>query len=112
MMTVDEYIAAQPENRQPILTAVRETIKDALPDAQEKISYQMPTFWHRHNLIHFAAIKNHLGIYPGDGGVNAFKQEIEQRGLKYSKGTIQFSFDKVDLELIGRIAQWCRRNYG
>ncbi len=111
-MNIDDYIDAQPENLQPILKAVRETIKAALPEAQEKISYGMPTFWHRHNLIHFAAMKHHLGIYPGDGGVNAFIQEIEQRGLKYSKGTIQFPFGKVDLELIERIAEWCGRNYG
>lgn len=111
-MNIEDYIAAQPESLQSVLTAVRETIKAALSDAQEKISFGMPTFWHKHNLIHFAAIKNHLGIYPGDGGVNAFKSEIESRGLKYSKGAIQFPFDQVDLELIGRIAQWCGRNYG
>lgn len=81
-----------------------------LPDAEERISYKMPTFWKRHNLIHFAAMKNHLGIYPGDGGVNAFKDEIEERGLKYSKGAIQFPYEKIDLELIGRIAEWCGMN--
>ncbi len=111
-MTIDEYILAQQENLQEILYAVRNTIATTLPNAQEKISYGMPTFWYRHNLIHFAAMKNHLGIYPGDGGVNAFKKEIEERGLKYSKGAIKFPYDKVDLELIGRIAEWCGRNYG
>lgn len=111
-MTIDEYILSQPEEVQPLLNAVRHTIRTALPDAEERFSYRMPTFWRRHNLIHFAAMKNHLGIYPGDGGVSAFKAEMERRGLKYSKGAIQFPFDKVDLELIGRIAQWCGRNYG
>ena len=77
---------------------------------QQLIHNLMPTFWKRHNLIHFAAMKNHLGIYPGDGGVNAFKDEIEERGLKYSKGAIQFPYEKIDLELIGRIAEWCGMN--
>lgn len=111
-MTTFDYISSQPENIQPLLVSVREAIKAALPDAEERISYGMPTFWKRHNLIHYAAMRHHLGIYPGDGGVNAFRQEIEERGLKYSKGAIQFPYDKVDLELIGRIADWCGRNYG
>ena len=93
-MTIDEYIAAQPEKLQPLLISVRETICTVLPDAEERISYKMPTFWKRHNLIHFAAMKN----------------EIEERGLKYSKGAIQFPYEKVDLELIGRIAEWCGMN--
>ena len=111
-MTIDEYIAAQAEAVQPVLHAVRQTIRTALPEAEERISYRMPTYWKKHNLIHFAAMKNHLGIYPGDNGINAFRAEIEKRGLKYSKGAIQFPFDRVDLDLIGRIAKWCGRNYG
>ena len=111
-MSIDEYISSQPEEKQQHLLSVRQAIAAMLPDAEERISYSMPTFWKRHNLIHFAAMKNHLGIYPGDGGVNAFKDEIEERGLKYSKGAIQFPYDKVDLELIGRIAEWCGRNNG
>ena len=111
-MTIDEYIGAQPEEIQPILISVRHTIAVALPDAEERISYGMPTFRKRRNLIHFAAMKNHLGIYPGDGGVSAFKTELEGCGLKYSKGAIQFPYDKVDLELIGLIAEWCGRNNG
>lgn len=111
-MTIDEYILSQPENLQETLCAVRNTIATTLPNAQERISYGMPTFWNRHNLIHFAAMKNHLGIYPGGEGVEAFKAEIEERGLKYSKGAIRFPYGKVDLELIGRIAEWCGRNNG
>ena len=111
-MTVDEYINSRPEDIRPLLVSVREVIKAVLPDAEERISYGMPTFRRRHNLIHFAAMKHHLGIYPGDGGVNAFKQEIEERGLKFSKGTIQFPYDRVDLVLIRRVAEWCGKNNG
>jgi len=111
-MTIDEYIGNQPEELQELLASVRNTIAETLPEAEKRISYGMPAFWHRHNLIHFAAMKNHPGIYPGDGSVNAFKAELEERGLKYSKGAIKFPFDKVDLDLIGRIAEWCGRNYG
>ena len=65
-MTIDEYIGAQPVDIQPILLSVRQTIATVIPDAEERISYGMPTFWKRHNLIHFTGMKNHLGIYPGD----------------------------------------------
>ena len=59
-MTVDEYIEAQPEEIQSVLILVRKTISAALPDAQERFSWQMPTYWKNHNLIHFAAQKKHL----------------------------------------------------
>ncbi len=109
-MTIDEYIAAQPEEIQEILSAVRNTIAAALPEAKERFSWQMPTWWHVHNLIHFAAQKKHLGLYPGPEAVEAFASELNERGLKHSKGAIQFPYDKVDLELIGRIADWCGRH--
>ncbi len=109
-MTIDEYIAAQPEGIRETLAAVRSTITAAIPEAEERFSWQMPTWWKRHNLIHFAAQKKHLGIYPGAEGVEAFKAELEEKKLKYSKGAIQFPYDKTDLELIGRIAAWCGRN--
>jgi len=104
--TVDEYIAAQPEAVQPILKAVRAAIRDVLPDAREKISWRMPTFYRDKNIIHFAAFKNHLGIYPGDEGVRHFTDRI--RDYKSSKGAIQFPYDQpVPLQLIAEIAKWC-----
>ena len=108
-MTVDEYIAAQPEDIRELLTCVRAVIADAIPDAQEWFSYQMPTFRRGHDLIHFAAMKNHLGIYPGPEAVAAFERELEERKLKHSKGAIRFPYGKVDIELIRRIAEWCGR---
>lgn len=65
--TLDEYIAAQPEHAQSYLTQIRNTVKAALPEAQERISWSMPTYWEKHNLVQFAAHKNHIGLYAGYG---------------------------------------------
>ncbi len=83
--TIDQYIREQNEDVQPRLTAIRETIRSAAPYAKEKISWQMPTFWQNENLIHFAAFKNHVGIYPGDLTDSPFAERIA--GLNTSKGT-------------------------
>ena len=104
--TVDEYIATQPEAVQPTLQAVRVAIREALPDAREKISWRMPTFYRDKNIIHFAAFKNHLGIYPGDEGVRHFSDRI--REFKSRKGAIQFPYNQpIPLQLIAEIAKWC-----
>lgn len=104
--TVDEYIAAQPEIVQPYLKQVRDAIREAIPDAQEKISWSMPTFWKGHNIIHFAGFKNHVGLYPGEEAVEEFSERL--KGYKFSKGSIQFPYSKtMPLELIGAIARWC-----
>ncbi len=60
--TVDEYIEAQDESVQPKLNEVREILRSALPEAQERISWSMPTYWKGRNIIHFAASKKHIGI--------------------------------------------------
>ena len=71
--SIDAYIAAFPEDVQALLQAVRATIKAAAPDAQEKISYGMPTFALHGNLVHFAAFKHHIGFYPAPSGIQAFR---------------------------------------
>ena len=109
-MIIDEYIFSQPEKVQEELISVRNTISIVLLDAEERISWGMPTWWKNHNLIHFAAQKGHVGIYPGPEGVEAFAEELDAKGCKHSKGTIRFPYGKVDLELVGRISEWCRRN--
>ena len=112
MMTIDEYIAAQDETIQPILRAVCETIRLNIGAAEERMSWQMPT-WHRgHNLIHFAAQKKHVGIYPGPEAVEVFLSELDAKGYKHSKGAIQMPYGRVDLELLGRIAAWCGGHNG
>ena len=103
--SIDEYIAAQPEDLRPLLQSIRETIRAAAPEATEKISYQMPTFWQGENLIHFAAFKKHIGLYPGGEATSVFSERLT--GYKTSKGAIQLPFGKpIDYELITDIVRW------
>jgi len=109
--TVDAYIAAQDETVQPKLKELRAIIRAAIPDAQEKISWSMPTFWKGQNLIHFAASKKHIGLYPGGEATTAFADELI--GFSVSKGTIRLPYDKeLPASLIGKIARWCYQEYG
>lgn len=103
--TIDEYISLQEEAVQPRLCAIREAIRKVIPDAQEKISWQMPTFWKGRNIIHFAAFKKHIGLYPGDEATAAFADRLTDYDT--SKGTIRFPHNKeLPLELIAEIARW------
>lgn len=103
--SIDEYIAAFPKETQKILKEIRATIKAAAPNAEEKISYQMPTFFLNGNLIHFAAFKNHIGIYPTPSGTEAFKEEISR--YQGAKGSIRLPIDDpMPLKLISRIVKF------
>ena len=109
--TVDEYIAAQDEAVRPRLQELRAILRAALPDAEERISWSMPTYWKGRNLIHFAASKKHLGLYPGGEATAVFAEELA--GFDVSKGTIRLPYDQdLPAELIGRVAKWCRTEYG
>lgn len=104
--TIDEYIAAQSESVQPLLNQVRDTLRAALPDAEERISWRMPTYWRRKNIIHFASFKNHIGLYPGDEAMKHFSDRLIE--YKTSKGALQLPYSKpLPLELIAEIAKWC-----
>lgn len=104
--TIEEYIAEQSESVQPLLNQVRDTLRAALPDAEERISWRMPTYWQKHNIIHFAAFKMHLGIYPGDKAMEHFADRLTE--YKTSKGALQLPYSKpLPLELIEEIAKWC-----
>ena len=108
--TIDEYILMQDENRREQLEQVRKAIAGSLPDATEKISWSMPTFWDGHNIIHFAAAKKHIGLYPGAEAVAHFAEQLDQLGLKYSKGSIQIPYsDNLPLDLITAIADRCSK---
>lgn len=99
---IDDYISNFPVNVQSILKQLRLTISNVAPNAKETISYQMPTFTLHGNLVHFAAHKNHIGLYPNPSGIEAFKNELEL--YKTSKGAIQFPIDKpLPLDIISKI---------
>ncbi|NEU32101.1 hypothetical protein GN156_15195 [bacterium LRH843] len=103
--SIDEYILQYPEDIQEILKALRKVIKESAPNAEEKISYGMPTFVLNGNLVHFAAFKNHIGFYPAPSGINTFKEELS--GYKTSKGAVQFPLGKpIPYELISKIVKF------
>ena len=107
---IDEYIAAQDEAAQPRLKEIRQMIRTAIPDAEERISWSMPTYWKGKNLLHFAAFKKHLGFYPGDEAVARFKDELNNYDV--SKGTIRLPYSAdLPAELIQRMARWCYETY-
>ena len=84
---IDEYIAAQDEKIQPRLNEIRSVLRAALPDAEERISWSMPTYWKGKNIIHFAAFKKHIG-------------------------TIRLPHDReLPVAMIERIAKWCYEEY-
>ncbi|EAA0192976.1 iron chaperone [Listeria monocytogenes] len=97
--TIDEYITQAPPETKEVLQKIRETIKAAAPEATEKISYQMPTFYLEGNLVHFAVAKNHYGFYPASSGIAAFESKLGN--YKHSKGAVQFPIkEEVPYELI------------
>jgi len=103
--TIDEYIAGFPKDVQAILQRIRMTIREAAPDAEEKISYQMPTFTLKGNLVHFAAFKNHIGFYPIPSGIEEFKDELSV--YEQGKGSVQFPLNKpIPFDLISRIVKF------
>ena len=108
--SIDQYIEFQDEEVRPYLQAIHKAIRDAIPDAQEKISWSMPTFWKKRNLIQFAASKRHIGLYPGPEAVEAFQDRLSD--YETSKGTIRLPYqDPLPLELIADIAKWCGGKY-
>lgn len=103
--TIDEYIAQQSEDVRPTLIRVRETIRSAAPNAIEKISWRMPTFWQGENLIHFASFKKHIGIYPGDLTLTPFADKLGE--YRHTKGAIQFPYDNpIPYDLIAEITAY------
>lgn len=103
--TIDEYIALQSKENVLILEKIRETIRTIAPNAEEKISYGIPTFKLHGNLVHFAAYKNHIGFYPGASGVAHFISELSKYNT--SKGTIQFQLnEEIPYDLIKKITEF------
>ncbi|GHT72872.1 hypothetical protein FACS189456_2520 [Bacteroidia bacterium] len=102
---IDEYIAVFPVEVQEIMSRIRATINGAAPEAQEKISWRMPTFTMKKILVQFGGFKNHIGFFPGPAAIEAFAEELTE--YKTSKGTIQFPYkNPVPLELITKIVKY------
>ena len=97
--SIDEYIENYPEDFQKKMQKLRQIIREAAPEATEKMSWQMPTFYLLGNMIHFAAHKKHIGLYPGSTAVEAFSERLSE--YKTSKGAIQIPIEKeLDKSLI------------
>jgi uncharacterized protein YdhG (YjbR/CyaY superfamily) len=63
--TVAEYLEALPEQTREVMEGIRRSIRTVVPDVGETISYSMPTFLlHGRPLVHVAAWKKHIGLYP------------------------------------------------
>jgi len=104
-ISIDEYILQFTPEVQEKLQILRNVIKDSAPDAEEKMSWQMPTFALHGNLVHFAAHKKHIGFYPGANGIAAFNHKFLE--YKSSKGAVQFPMEKpLPFELISEIVRF------
>lgn len=103
--SIDDYIAGFPTDLQMILQKVRQTIREAAPDAKEKIAYGIPTFTLEGNLVHFAAFKQHIGFYPDPRGIDEFINKLAR--YRSGKGTIQFPLNEpIPYDLIREVTLW------
>ena len=102
---IDEYLERHSNEDQRLLRQMRATIHNVAPEATEKISYGIPTFYLNGNLVHFAAFANHIGFYPTSSGIAAFKKQLGR--YKWSKGAVQFPKDKpLPLTLVTKIVKF------
>ena len=103
--SVDQYIAGFPAEVQTILQQVRQTIRNAAPEATEAIKYQIPTFVMDGNLVHFAAFKHHIGFYPTPSGIEEFEEELAR--YEGAKGSVRFPLDEpMPVDLIRKIVKF------
>jgi len=103
--TVEDYILRQDADKRADLLLVRQALRRALPEAEERISWSMPTYWKGCNIVHFAASQKHIGLYPGPEAVAEFREELKPYSV--DKGTIRIPYGQVDTALIEKIARWC-----
>ena len=103
--SIDEYIAAFPEDVRKKLEKLRKVIQSSAPRAEEAIAYGIPTFRLNGNLVHFAAFKDHISLFPSSSPIPVFKKELAS--FKVSKGTIQFPLDRpIPFDLVKRIVKF------
>lgn len=104
-VSVDAFISQYPLAVQKILQQLRKTILQAAPQAEECISYGIPTFKYHGNLVHFSAYEKHIGFYPGGAGIENFKKEIAT--YKWAKGSVQFPLNQpIPYALVKKITSF------
>jgi len=103
--SISEYIASYPFDIQERLQLIRETFQKVVPHATEKISYGIPTIFHKKNLVHFAAYKAHIGIYAMPEANAAFKEELSK--YKFDKRSIQLPHNEpIPVALLERLIEF------
>lgn len=103
---VDKYLSSFTKVTKISLQKLRELISQLVPEAEEKMSYGIPTFkLNGKNLVHFGGYENHIGFYPGPKAVSEFKSELKD--YKTAKGSIQFPIEELPVQLIKRILKYC-----
>lgn len=105
---VNEYIKDLPKNFVPKIKEIRALASKLISKGKESIKYGMPTIeLNDKNFIHFAGMKSHLGFYPTPSGVEAFKDELEKKGIDFSKGCIRLPYNKpLPTSLITKIIKF------
>ncbi|GEL13300.1 hypothetical protein LCO01nite_08490 [Lapidilactobacillus concavus] len=110
MTVITDYLATVPTEHRTQATALYDLLRELLPNAKERLSYQMPSFWDRYTLVYFAAAQHHLGFYPTPQPIVAFEDELQ--AYHTSKGAIQFPYDQpLPKELITKIVQFQKARY-
>ncbi|MGL9726756.1 iron chaperone [Enterococcus sp. DIV0756] len=106
MSPIEEYIHDAEKAQQPMLKEIYQLIKEMVPaEATEKISYGMPTFYLTENLVHFGAMKKHLGFYPTPSAMTAFEEQLKD--YKTSKGALQIPYtEELPRELITEMVRF------
>ncbi len=105
LKNIDDYIISQPEEVRERLEQIRQAIIKSAPEAEESISYGMPTFKFNGPLVYFAAYKNHIGFYSLPSAHRVFQKELV--GYKQGKGSVQFPLDKpLPLTLIKKMIKF------
>ncbi len=102
---INDYIAGFPEEIQDRLKQMRTLIQKTAPDAEEAMVYGVPTFKLNGNLVHYAAFKKHIGLYPTPSGIQAFKKELSNYEL--SEGTVRLPHDQpIPFDLIKQMVEF------
>jgi uncharacterized protein YdhG (YjbR/CyaY superfamily) len=103
--TVDEYLSALPQHARAVAASLRQTIRQAAPQAEEVISYNIPAFRWNGILVWYAVFKKHVGLYPKASAIAAFQSELAP--YKTSKGAIQFPIDQpIPAGLVKKIVKF------